>query len=251
MSNAQYKIDYDENGAHQVGKEIVVAAAPRVHSETRKRRRRRLPSSVQTALTVAVCGALFFGAVAFAPEGWRPQDFTGQYVGDVAGEVKANEAQIQAELDAYTAAVRAGVEQQNIRYNRAAEGILEAYKASVALNQQQMEANNRLRGSYMDRQSSQTMQANGTNLALANLSELFGQVQNFVEPQSGDAALNEAQRQRAIAANRLRDTATDSVRTDLSGYVNQLPSADALRRQLDSIPTLELPPPPRFTRPRG
>ena len=245
--SVQYKLEYDDDGARQVGREIVPAVQPRV-APVRRKRKFRLPAAANTALTIIICGSAFFAAVAFAPEGWRPQDFTGQYVGDVAGEVKANEAAIDSELQAYVNGVRAAYEQRSAQYGRIAEGYLEAYKASVALNQQQMDAANRLRGSFVDRQMGQTVQSNGTNLSIANLTEMFGSLQNFVEPGSGDAALSEAQRQREIAAGRLQDTATTSANVDLSGYVNQLPSADALRRQLDSIPPLDLPPPPRFER---
>ena len=95
---AQYRLDYDENGARQVGDEIALTTTPRGKTDKAKRRRRRIPSSVQTAITVLICGGVFFAAVRFAPEGWRPQDFTGEYVGDVAGEVKENEGAIDGEV---------------------------------------------------------------------------------------------------------------------------------------------------------
>jgi flagellar hook protein FlgE len=245
----QYKMDYEGDGSpRQVGTEIVATAAPRGQVETAKRRRRRIPSSVQTAITVVICGGIFFAAVRFAPEGWRPQDFTGEYVGDVAGEVKANEAAIQAQLDAYTNAVRAAVEQQNIRYNRVSEGIIQFYKASYDLNQTQVDAANRLRGAYAERQMAQSAQANGANLGIASIAELIGQGQNILDPGSGNAALAEAQRQRETASTRLENTAVEAANVDVSRYVNQLPSAEAIRRELESIPTIQLPPPPRFTR---
>lgn len=245
--SAQYKLEYDDDGARQVGKEVVVAAASRAEVKTRKRKR-RIPAAVNTAITVIICGGVFFAAVRFAPEGYRPQDFAAEYTSEIAGEVKEDEGAVDAEVQAYVNGVRASYEQRIAQYGRIAEGFLEAYKASATLNQQQMEAANRLRGSFVDRQMGQTVQSNGTNLSIANLGEMLGTVQNFVEPGSGDAALSEAQRQREIAATRLQDTATESAQVDLSGYVNQLPSPDALRRQLDSIPPLELPPSPRFMR---
>ena len=245
--SAQYKLEYDDDGARQVGREVVVAAAPRAEVKTRKRKR-RIPAAVNTAITVIICGGVFFAAVRFAPEGYRPQDFAAEYASEIAGEVKQDEGAVDAEVQAYVNGVRASYEQRIAQYGRIAEGFLEAYKASAMLNQQQMEAANRLRGSFVDRQMGQTVQANGTNLSIANLGEMLGTVQNFVEPGSGDGALAEAQRQREIAANRLQDTATASAQVDLSGYVNQLPSPETLRRQLDSIPPLDLPPPPRFER---
>jgi hypothetical protein len=247
--SVQYRMDYEGDGSpRQVGTEIVAPAAPRGQVEEAKRRRRRIPSSVQTAITVVICGGVFFAAVRFAPDGWRPQDFTGEYVGDVAGEVKANEAAIQAQLDAYTNAVRAAVEQQNIRYNRVSEGIVQSYKAAYDLNQMQMDAANRLRGAYVERQMAQTAQGSGANLGIASIAEMLGQAQNIFEPGAGDGALREAQRQREIASSRLENTARTSANVDVSRYVNQLPSADSIRRELESIPTILLPPPPRFER---
>ena len=247
MSDVQFRLDYGEDGARQVGREIVPAAAPRV-APVKRKRKFRLPAAANTAITVIICGGVFFAAVAFAPEGWRPQDFTGQYVGDVTREVKANEGAIEAEVQAYTNATRAAYEQRNAQYGRIIEGYLEAYRAAVALNQQQMEANNRLRGSFVDRQSSQTMQSNGSNIGIANAAELIGNVQNWLEPGSGDATLGEASRQRSIAADRLEGTARESASVDLTSYVNALPSEEALRRRIDSLPPIELPPPPRFDR---
>ncbi len=247
--SVQYKMEYEgDSSPRQIGTEIVAATAPRGQAEKTKRRRRRIPSSVQTAITVVICGGVFFAAVRFAPEGWRPQDFTGEYVGDVAGEVKANEAAIQGQLDAYTNAVRAAVEQQNIRYNRISEGIVQSYKAAYDLNQMQMDAANRLRGAYVERQMTQAAQGSGANLGIASIAEMLGQAQNIFEPGSGDAALIEARRQREIASSRLEETAIESANVDVSRYVNQLPSAEAIRRELESIPTIQLPPPPRFTR---
>lgn len=247
MSDVQFKLDYDEHGARQVGNEIVPAAAPRV-APIRHKRTFRLPAAANTAITVLICGGVFFAAVRFAPEGWRPQDFSAEYASEISGEVKAEEGAVQAELDAYINAMRAAYEQRNAQYGRIVEGYLEAYRAAVALNQQQLDANNRLRGAYVDRQASQTMQANGTNIGIANTAELIGNLQNWIEPGSGDATLGEASRQRSIAADRLEGTARESANVDLTNYVNALPSEEALRRRIDSLPPIELPPPPRFDR---
>ena len=142
-------------------------AAPREKAEKPKRRR-RIPSSVQTAITVVICGGMFFAAVRFAPEGWRPQDFTGEYIGDVAGEVKENEGAIDAEVQAYVNGVRSAYEQRNAQYGRIIEGYLEAYKSSLAINQLQVDAANRLRGAYVERQMGQAMQSSGSNVGIAN-----------------------------------------------------------------------------------
>ena len=248
MPEIQYKLEYDENGARQVGDEIAPTATSRGQVDKAKRRRRRIPSSVQTAITVIVCGGLFFSAVAFAPKGLRPQDFTGEYVSDVAAEVKARESEIQAELDAYTNGVRGVIEQQNMRYNRVSEGVLQAYKASNDLNQMQVENANRLRGSLVDRQLGQTAQANGANLGFASIAEMLGQAQNIFEPGSGDAALAEAKHQRGIATSRMTDTAIQSAAVDVTPYVNRLVTVEQVRRELESIPQIDLPPPPRFDR---
>lgn len=244
MSDVQYKLDYDGGTARQVGTEIAPMAAPRVARPVRKRW--RIPSSIQTIITVAICGALFFAAVAFAPEGWRPQDFTGQYVGDVAGEVKENEGAVDAEVQAYVNAVRAAYEQRNAQYGRIVEGYLEAYKAAVSVNQLQLDHTLRMRSAYVDRQVGQAAQASGSNVEIANTAELVGTALNWFDPGSGDAALAEAQRQREIASGRIKDAATESVDVDLTGYVNALPSEEALRARIDNLPPIELPPLPDF-----
>lgn len=247
---AQYRLEYDENGARQVGDAIVPSVAPREKADKPKRRR-RIPSSVQTAITVVICGSLFFAAVRFAPEGWRPQDFTGEYVGDVAGEVKENEGAIDAEVQAYVNGVRSAYEQRNAQYGRIVEGYLEAYKSSLAINQQQVDAANRLRGAYVERQMGQAIQSSGSNVGIANAAEGLGQLQNWLTPGSGDATLAEAERQRRIAADRLQNTTIESANIDLAGLVNQLPSEDALRQRIDSLPPIALPPEPAFMRERN
>ena len=184
----------------------------------------------------------------FAPEGYRPQDFTGEYIGDVAGEVKENEGAVDAEVQAYVNGLRAAYEQRNAQYARIVEGYLEAYKAAVAVNQMQLDAANRLRGAYVERQMGQSAQSSGTNVGIANMAELVGNVQNWLEPGSGDTALAEAERQRGIASGRLEDAALASANVDLTGYVNALPSEDALRQRIDALPPIDLPAPPRFMR---
>jgi len=79
MSDVQYKLDYDDGAARQVGTEVIHAAAPRVESKRRKRKF-RIPAAANTAITVIICGGIFFAAVRFAPEGYRPQDFTGRSI---------------------------------------------------------------------------------------------------------------------------------------------------------------------------
>jgi hypothetical protein len=247
MSDVQYKLDYGDGAARQVGTEVVHAAAPRVESKQRKRKF-RIPAALNTAITVIVVGGLFFAAVRFAPEGWRPQDFSGEYIGDVAGQVKENEGAVDAEVQAYVNGLRAAYDQRNAQYGRIVEGYLEAYKAAIAVNQMQLDAANRLRGAYVERQMGQSAQASGTNVGIANMAELVGNVQNWLEPGSGDTVLAEAERQRGIASGRLEDAALASANVDLTGYVNALPSEDALRQRIDALPPIDLPPPPRFMR---
>lgn len=250
--SVQYRMDYEgDDSPRQIGTEIVAATAPRGQAEKTKRRRRRIPSSVQTAITVVICGGVFFAAVRFAPEGWRPQDFTGEYIGDVAGEVKENEGAIDGEVQAYVNGVRAAYEQRNAQYGRIVEGYLEAYKSSLAINLQQADAANRLRGAYVERQMGQAMQSSGSNVGIANAAEGLGQLQNWLTPGSGDATLAEAERQRRIAADRLQNTTIESASIDLAGLVNQLPSEDALRQRIDSLPPIALPPEPAFMRERN
>lgn len=247
-SMIQYRLQYDDEhkGAHQVGTEVAVAAAPRV--EKKRKRKLRIPAALNTAITVVVVGGLFFAAVRFAPEGWRPQDFTGEYIGDVAGEVKENEGAIDAEVQAYVNGLRAAYEQRNAQYARIVEGYLEAYKAAVAVNQMQLDAANRLRGAHVERQMGQSAQASSANVGLANGAEALGTALNWFDPGSGDDILAEAERQRRIASGRLEDAAVTSANIDLTGYVNALPSEDALRQRIDALPPIELPPPPRFMR---
>ena len=247
MSDVQYTLDYGDGAARQVESEIVHAAAPRVESKKRKRKF-RIPAALNTAITVIVVGGLFFATVRFAPEGWRPQDFSGEYIGDVAGEVKESEGAVDAEVQAYVNGLRAAYEQRNAQYGRIVEGYLEAYKAAVAINQMQLDAANRLRGAYVERQVGQAAQATGANVGIANGAEALGTVLNWLEPTSGDTVLAEAERQRNIASGRLEDAAVTSANVDLTNYVNALPSEDALRQRIDSLPPIELPPLPRFMR---
>ncbi len=247
MSDVQYKLDYGDGAARQVGTEVVHAAAPRV-GEKKRKRKFRIPAAANTAITVIICGGIFFAAVRFAPEGYRPQDFTGEYIGEVAGEVKENEGAVDAEVQAYVNGLRAAYEQRNAQYGRIVDGYLEAYKAAVAVNQMQLDAANRLRGAYVERQMGQSAQASGTNVGIANMAELVGNVQNWLEPGSGDTVLAEAERQRGIASGRLEDAALASANVDLTGYVNALPSEDALRQRINALPPIDLPPPPRFMR---
>jgi hypothetical protein len=247
MSDVQYKLDYGDGAARQVGTEVVHAAAPRVESKKRKRKF-RIPAALNTAITVFVCAVFFVLAMRLAPEGFRPQDIAAEYASEIAGEVKEDEGAVDAEVQAYVNGLRAAYEQRNAQYARIVEGYLEAYKAAVAVNQMQLDAANRLRGAYVERQMGQSAQASGTNVGIANMAELVGNVQNWLEPGSGDTVLAEAERQRGIASGRLEDAALASANVDLTGYVNALPSEDALRERIDALPPIDLPPPPRFMR---
>lgn len=247
MSDVQYKLDYADGAARQVGTEVVHAAAPRV-GEKKRKRKFRIPAALNTAITMLVCAVFFVVAMRVAPEGFRPQDIAAEYASEIAGEVKEEEGAVDAEVQAYVNAVRAAYEQRNAQYARIVEGYLEAYKAAVALNQLQVEANNRLRGAYVERQMGQSVQASGANVGLANGAEALGTVLNWLEPGSGDNVLAEAERQRGIASGRLEDAAITSAGVDLTGYVNALPSEEALRQRIDALPPIDLPPPPRFMR---
>lgn len=243
----QYRLNYADGAARQVGTEVVHAAAPRVETQ-RRRRKFRIPAALNTAITVIVCGILFAAAVLYLPEGFRPQDVAAEYGSEIAGEVKEDEGAVDAEVQAYVNAVRAAYEQRNAQYGRIVEGYLEAYKAAVAVNQMQLDAANRLRGAYVERQMGQSARASGTNVGIANMAELVGNVQNWLEPGSGETVLAEAERQRGIASGRLEDAAVTSANVDITGYVNALPSEDALRQRIDALPPIDLPPPPRFMR---
>ncbi|MBK9268084.1 MAG: hypothetical protein IPM67_05275 [Sphingomonadales bacterium] len=181
MSDVQYKLDYDDGAARRSERKWFTRLR-RVLKRNSANANFRIPAAANTAITVIICGGVFFAAVRFAPEGYRPQDFTGEYIGDVAGEVKENEGAVDAEVQAYVNAVRAAYEQRNAQYARIVEGYLEAYKAAVALNQLQVEANNRLRGAYVERQMGQSAQASGANVGLANGAEALGTVLNWLEP---------------------------------------------------------------------
>jgi hypothetical protein len=245
MSGIQYRLDYGDGAARQVGTEMVHAAAPRVETQ-RRRRKFRIPAALNTAITVFVCSVLFAVAVLYLPEGFRPQDIAAEYGSEIAGEVKEDEGAVDAEVQAYVRGVQAAYEQRNAQYGRIVEGYLEAYKGAIATNLAQLEANNRLRGAYADRQMSQSFQSNGSNLGIANAGEAVGTALNWFEPGAGDAILAEAERQRAIASDRLEDAAVASTDVDLTGYVNALPSEEALRQRIEALPPVELPPLPRF-----
>lgn len=247
-SMIQYRLQYDDEhkGAQQVGTEVAVAAAPRV--EKKRKRKLRIPAAANTAITMIVCGGVFFAAVAYLPVGMRPQDFTGQYASDVTGAIKSREAEIQAELDTYNNQVKAAFDQRNAQMTQQMQGIIEFYKASFALNQTQMESANQLRGMYVQQSLSQAAQSNGANLGIATVAEMIGQGQNIFSPGSGDAALAEAERQRRIAHNRTTETAITSAAVDVSPYVNQLISPAELQAQLQNVQPVALPEPPRFVR---
>lgn len=244
----QYKLQYDDahQGGQQVGSEVAVAAAPRVAHK--RKRKIRVPAAANTAITMIVCGGLFFAAVAFAPVGWRPQDFTGTYAGEVTAAIKSREAEIQAELDTYNNQVKAAFDQRNAQVNNQMQGIIEFYKAAYGLNQTQMESANQLRGMYVQQTLNQSAQSNGANLGIATIAEMIGQGQNIFDPGSGDAALAEAERQRTIARNRTTETAITSAAVDVSPYVNQLISPAELQAQLRRVEPVALPTPPRFVR---
>jgi flagellar hook protein FlgE len=249
----RYKLNYDDAGsARQIGEESFDGdhVATPVKPTLPGKARRQLPSAVHTAITVIICGGVFFGAVAFAPEGWRPQDFTGTYVGDVASQVKAKETDIQAQLEAYNAQLRVSAEQQSARMKAVTEGIIRAYTAAYDLNRVQVEANNALRSALVSQQMSQTAQVNSSNLSIASIAELIGQGMNLFEPGSGSGALRVAEEQRQIAADRMQSTAIDTARVDVAPYVAQLPNPDVIAKALNSVPAMDIPPPPKFSKER-
>ena len=242
-----YTVDYSGEKAVQTGRPH--SDAPLGLSETGlapsyRRRGFAVPAIVNTVCTFAVAGVLFFGAEAYAPEQFRPSTATGTYAARVEAAVKAAELEQQTHYEEYIAEVRVSAEQQVERFRAQNQGFLAHYQASLDRGKILAEATARLQSQYVAARISQAQMSQSGDQSIINMTRMFGRLANGLEPGAGNGALSYADGLSNQLSRELTDAATSGVTISVEGWDTGLASTDELRRQFDSIPAIEIPPPP-------
>jgi hypothetical protein len=244
-----YSIDYSGERPAQTSGPLSVA--PLGLSQTplappSRRRRFALPAIMNTALTFGVAGALFFGAEAYAPDAFRPSTAVGTYDSRVTAAVKAAELEQQSKYEAWAAEVKISSEQQVESYRAIHQGMLADYQASLDRGKIFAEATARIQGQYVAARIAQTQMSQSSDQSVINMTRMFGRVMNGLEPGAGDGALRYAGSLSSELSGELEAAATRGVTISIEGWDSGLRSVEDLRRTLESVKPIAIPPPPKL-----
>lgn len=244
-----YTVDYAGDGPAQAGALAVPAASP-APVPYRAPRRFVVPGILKTGTTFLVAAAMFFGAESFAPDAFRPSTLMGTYESRVNAEVqsavKAAELEQQARYEVWAAEVKVSAEQQVEHYKALNQGILARYQAAYDRGRVWAEATARIQGQYVAARVGQVQATQGTDVAVINWARLFGRAANLIDPGAGDAALVYADNLTGQLSGELTDAVTRGQTISVEGWDTGLATVDDLKRELDSVPRITIPAPPRL-----
>lgn len=243
----QYKIEYDDVGAHQktASNNLPVATRPRyVEAIDAPRRSFQIPSILRTA-SVFVLGALALaGAEKYAPDTWRPSTIVGTYDARITSAVKAAELNQQARFDVWAAAVKVATDQNAEAYRAAMTASVANYQASYDRAKIYAEAATRLQGQYAQMRMSQVTAQTGAETGIINMVKMFGYGMNALEAGSGDQALGYSDTMSRGVADRMTQAAMEGARIDVTGWDTNLPSPESVRAELRNYQPVPIPAPP-------
>lgn len=208
----------------------------------------RLPAIVNTALTITLAAAIFFGAEKYAPHDLKPSTMVGGFESNVEQQLKAAELNEQARFAEYEAQVKLAVETQAKQNELIQQAILQNYQAVYDRAKIMTEAANNFQGKYLDARIAQQTSVQSADMGIVSISKLVGRGLNLIEPGSGDKALKYADNLAEGLETGLTEAARDGVRVDLSDWSYGLPSLQEIRAQLASVPTVKIPKPPKLSR---
>lgn len=238
-----YQMNYD-GGARQVVPEKSEAPSTQQQVLYRPRRRFAVPSIFKTAGTIILAGGVFFAAEGYAPPEYRPSTLMGTYDARVTSAVKAAELGQQARYDQYAAAIKLSADQQNTRYRSVMESFLSSYKGALDRGQVYAHATANLQQQYVGQRMDQTRQQQSMDVALINYARLWSRLDEALETGTGEDAQRWADSLSSRLSNELTEAATNGVTIKVEGWDYGLASVDELRRQMESVQPLQLPPVP-------
>ncbi|HMG46278.1 MAG TPA: hypothetical protein VK614_02310 [Allosphingosinicella sp.] len=242
-----YSLDYAGDVPAQVG-----APEPEGHSvpaDARRYprpRRRFVPSILKTGATFLIASGLFFGAEAFAPSAIRPSTLMGTYEARVQSAVKSAELTQQARYEDWAAEVRVRVAQQSEQFRAVNQSVIARYQATFDRGRMLAEATARIQSQYVGARMAQAQAMQGSDLAVVNMARLFGRIANLVDSGNGDSAMAYAGNLGNELSSELTQAATQGVTISVEGWNTGLASVEELRRDIEAVQPITIPPPPRL-----
>lgn len=241
-----YTIQYDPPGQ---GDEQPFAPpqSDRRPAAERKTRRFEMPSIVQTAGTIAVAGALFFGAEALMPVDLKPSSLVGTYDARLQAQVEAATNQEKAKYEAWAKRVELVNAQNTDRYRAATQGVLQHYTATYDRAKVFADATARIQAMYVQARIAQRQVQQSGDQSIISLTRMFGRLFNVLEPGSGDAALGYAEGLSRELQAELNDAAQNGQTISVEGWNTDLPDPAQVQAQLDALKPEPLPPLPELS----
>ncbi|MEA3014313.1 MAG: hypothetical protein QOD42_2858 [Sphingomonadales bacterium] len=242
-----YSIDYAGDAPAQDGGPLAEESpAPQDAKRYPRARRRFVPSILKTGVTFLTAAGLFFGAEAFAPPPMRPSTLMGTYEARVQAAVKSAELTQQGRYEDWASEVRVRVAQQSEQFRAINQSVIARYQATFDRGRMLAEATARIQSQYVAARMAQAQQMQNTDMAVVNMARLFGRVANLVDRGSGDRAMAYAGNLGSELSRELTQAATQGVTISVEGWDTGLASVEQLRRDIEAVRPVEIPPPPRL-----
>lgn len=242
-----YSMDY--SGDAPVQERTPTSDEQPVREEVRRYprvRRRFVPSVLKTGATFVLAAGIFFGTEAFAPPAVKPSTLMGTYEARVQAAVKSAELTQQARYEDWAADVRVRVAQQSEQYRAINQSVIARYQATFDRGRMLAEATARIQSQYVAARMAQAQAMQGTDVAVVNMARLFGRVANLVGDGSGNTAMTYADNLGNELSRELTEAATQGETISVEGWDTGLASVEALRRDIEAVPPITIPPPPRL-----
>jgi hypothetical protein len=246
-TDVTYSINYAGDAPTQDGAPAPEEQPGRKDAKRYPRPRRRfVPSVLKTGVTFLTAAGLFFGAEAFAPPALRPSTLMGTYEARVTAAVKSAELTQQGRYEDWAAEVRVRVAQQSEQFRAINQSVIARYQATFDRGRMLAEATARIQSQYVAARMAQVQGMQSTDMAVVNMARLFGRVANIVDRGSGDEAMAYAGNLGSELSRELTQAATQGVTISVEGWDTGLASVEDLRRDIEALRPITIPPPPRL-----
>ena len=237
-----YTIQYDPPEG-ETGGSFMPPLAPRPVLK----RRFEMPSLLRTASTIAIVGALFFGAEAFLPVAAKPSSLVGTYDARLQAQVEAATNQEKAKYEGWAKQVELVNAQNTEKYRAATQGVLQHYTATYDRAKVFADATARIQSMYVQARIAQRQVQQSGDQSIISLTRMFGRLFNVVEAGAGDAALNYAEGLSRELQAELNYAAQNGQTISVEGWNTDLPDPAEVQRQLDALKPEPLPPLPELS----
>ena len=211
------------------------------------KRRFEMPSLLRTASTIAIVGALFFGAEAFLPIEAKPSSLVGTYDARLQAQVEAATNQQKARYEGWAKQVELVKAQNTDKYRAATQGVLQHYTAGYERAKVFAEATARIQTLYVQARIAQRQVQQSGDQSIISLTRMFGRLFNVLEPGSGDAALSYAEGLSRELQSELDAAAQNGQTISVEGWNTDLPDPAEVQAQLEALKPEPLPPLPELS----